>query len=335
MKKISLLFLSLAFVAFVNAQQWTKNLPIEKTSSAHTFFDYQNAFYSYWEPFNVNKGFYIDKNGVEKKASGWKQFKRWEYYWETRVDSETGKFPVSDVNAIFKQEKRAAAFKSSGELWTSQGPQTSDGGYAGIGRVNVIAYHPTNADMFWVGTASGGLWVTADGGQSWDVLNDDMQALGVSDIIIPSDFETSQTIYLATGDRDGYDTRSIGLLKSTDAGANWESMDLDYNTYNGAIINSVLLDPVGNSILMVAGNFGLLKSYNSKFKSGQVLAWRQISSQVFIDMENKPGDFNTVYASTKQGGIYVSTDGGVNWDQPVSEANGSRVELAVTPAEPT
>ena len=336
MKKITLLFLTLTLVASLSAQQWTKNLPIEKASSAYTFFDYQNAFYSYWEPYNVKGGFYIDDNGEQKKATGWKQFKRWEYYWETRVNPQTGEFPVYDINAAFKQEKRAAAFKNSGELWTSQGPNSSDGGYAGIGRINTIAYHPTDANMFWVGTASGGLWVTSDGGQNWAVLNDDMQALGVSDIIIPADYETSHTIYLATGDRDAYDTRSIGLLKSTDAGANWESVELDFMPANAAIINRVLLDPVGNSTLIVAGNFGLYKSFNSKLKSGQeVMAWTQISTQVFIDMEYKPGDFNTLYASTKSGGIFVSTDGGVNWDQPVSELGGNRVELAVTPAEPT
>ena len=59
MKKISLLLLGLALTVFVNAQQWTKNLPTRKASSAHTFFDYQNAFYSYCESYNVKGGFYI------------------------------------------------------------------------------------------------------------------------------------------------------------------------------------------------------------------------------------------------------------------------------------
>jgi photosystem II stability/assembly factor-like uncharacterized protein len=330
MKRISLLILSLLFVAFVNAQQWTKNLPKEKASSSFTFFDYQNAFYSYWEPYNVKGGFYIDDNGERKKAPGWKQFKRWEYYWEARIDLQTGELYSNDINVIFEQEKYEAAFKKGGgELWVSTGPNSSLGGYAGIGRINTIAYHPTNADMFWVGTASGGLWVTSDGGQSWTVLNDNMQALGVSDIIIPSDYETSKIIYLATGDRDAFDTRSIGLLRSTNSGASWWSVGLDFDPSQGVIIYRALIDPVDNETLIVSGNFGTRKG------SGLTGGWSEISSERFIDMEYKPGDFNTLYGATKSGGIFVSINGGNDWNQVLSEVSGNRVELAVSPDEPT
>lgn len=34
--------------------------------------------------------------------------------------------------------------------------------------------------------------------------------------MIPSDYATSQTIYIATGDRDAFDNNSVGVLKSTD-----------------------------------------------------------------------------------------------------------------------
>lgn len=334
MKKYTLLFFILLFAVAVDAQQWTRNLPNEKSTAAYSFYDYQDAFYSYWEPFNVKDGYYIDENGKRTKASGWKQFKRWEYFWESRIDSQTGELPTQDINAIFKQEKRSSAFKSSGELWTSVGPYSSDGGYAGIGRINTIAYHPTDSTMFWVGTASGGLWVTEDGGQSWSVLNDDMQALGVSDIVIPSNFATSQTIYLATGDRDAFDTRSIGLLRSIDAGANWESVGLDFIPSQGAMINRVLIDPVSNSSFIVAGNFGVYRGIGSKTKSGQsTITWTQISTQIFIDMEYQPGNFNTIYGATKTGGIFVSTDRGLNWTQSLSQ--GKRIALAVSPAEPT
>lgn len=328
MKKISLLFLSLAFVAFVNAQQWTKNLPTEKASSAHTFFDYQNAFYSYWESYKVKGGFYIDDNGEQKKAPGWKQFKRWENYWETRVNLQTGEFISKDINEIFKQEKRTAAFNGTDELWISNGPNYSNGGYYGIGRINTIAFHPTNENMFWAGTASGGLWVTSDGGQTWEVLNDDMQALGVSDIIIPSNYSMSHTIYLATGDRDAFDTRSIGLLKSTDEGANWESLNFNFTTNQNGMIYRTLLNPVDNETIVITGNFGTYKG------SGLTGIWNKISDEVFIDMEFKPGDFNTLYGSTKQGGVFVSTNGGTDWTQIIDETSGKRTELAVSEANP-
>ena len=334
MKKYTFILVLIWLSLSLNAQQWTKNLPLEKSSSSYLLHDYQKAFYSYWEPFGVKNGVYLDKNGDEKKAAGWKQFKRWEYYWKSRVDPNTGEFPTLDINALYNTEKQDAAFKNSGELWSSLGPNSSDGGYAGIGRINTIAYHPTNPNMFWVGTASGGLWVTADGGQNWTILNDNMQALGVSDILIPSDFATTQTIYLATGDRDAYDTRSIGLLKSTNAGVNWESIGMDFIAANGAIINRALLNPVNNTTLIVAGNFGVYQGIKSKLKDSQEsLIWTKLSSLVFIDVEFKPGDVSTLYASTKTGTIYVSTDNGLNWTQKYS--GGYRIELAVSAAQPT
>lgn len=327
MKKFLLLFFIILFAVTVDAQQWTKNLPKEKSTATYSFFDYQNAFYSYWEPFNLNNGYYVDENGKKTKASGWKQFKRWEYYWGTRMDTQTGELLTHDLTSLFKQEKRASAFKKSGELWQSLGPNSSEGGYFGIGRINTIAYHPTDSTMFWVGTASGGLWVTEDGGQSWSVLNDDMQALGVSDIIIPSDYETSKTIYLATGDRDAFDTRSIGILKSTDGGVTWESAGIVGQPSDGYIINRTLLNPADNKTLVIAGNFKTYKIKND--------IRTKISDEVFIDMEFKPGDFNTLYGSTKTGDIFVSNNEGLTWVKSLDVAVGNRIELAVSPAQPS
>ncbi len=45
---------------------------------------------------------YIE-NGVKKKAPGWKIFKRWEWYWEQRVNQITGEFPTT--NSVIEYEK--------------------------------------------------------------------------------------------------------------------------------------------------------------------------------------------------------------------------------------
>ncbi len=327
MKRISLLLFSFVFVGFLSAQQWTKNLPKEKSSAAYSFFDYQKAFNAYWEPFNVKNGEYIDAKGQKHKAMGWRQFKRWENFWETRVDPQTGAFSSTDVNAIFKSEKRKAALNESGELWISDGPNSSPGGYYGIGRINAIGFHPDNPRVFWAGTASGGLWATEDGGTTWEVLNDDMQALGVSDIIVPSDYATSNTLYLATGDRDAFDTKSIGLLKSTDGGANWVSIGFNFETHQNAMIYRTIIGPDDQTIV-TTGNFGTYKG------TGNPISWTKISDEIFIDLEAKPGDFNTLYGATKHGEIFMTSNGGGTWTKTLDEANGNRIELAVTNAKP-
>ena len=69
MKKIYFIFFLLFFSSSLKAQKWIENLPQNKSESELTFFDYQNAFYSYWEPFNVIHGSYF-VDGVKKKAVG-------------------------------------------------------------------------------------------------------------------------------------------------------------------------------------------------------------------------------------------------------------------------
>ena len=76
MKKFYFLWVLMFFTSLSFSQAWLKNLPQNKPKEKLTFFDYRNAFNEYWAPYNVDKGYYMD-NGVQKKAVGWKQFKRW------------------------------------------------------------------------------------------------------------------------------------------------------------------------------------------------------------------------------------------------------------------
>lgn len=52
----------------------------------------------------------------------------------------------------------------------------------GIGRVNFIKKHPNNNDLY-LGASNGGLWISHNGGQSWQVLNDQIAVLGTSDLV--------------------------------------------------------------------------------------------------------------------------------------------------------
>ena len=88
MKKLIILTILVLFVSVIQAQNWTNLLKSENP----TFFEIQDAFNRYWQPYNVLNGKYT-KDGKEKKAYGWKQFKRWEWFWEPRVD-KNGLFPA-------------------------------------------------------------------------------------------------------------------------------------------------------------------------------------------------------------------------------------------------
>ena len=336
MKRIYLVLILLFVASDLIAQPWVKNMPQGKTRGQLTFSNYKNAFDQYWAPFNVDKGTYL-VNGVKTKAPGWKQFKRWEYYMETQINPTTGEFPTKTAQEVYKEYLKTNPSKKSAGLisvtnsssWTSLGPTSSGGGYAGTGRLNCVAFHPSDINTYWVGAAAGGMWVTTNNGATWSCLTDNNGVLAVSDIIIPSDYATSNTIYIATGDRDHWDNNSIGVLKSTDGGATWNTTGLTYPISNGAMVYRLLLDPGNNQTLIAATSSGVYKTTN-----GGTTWTTQLSAVSFIDMEYKPGDFNTLYGSTTSGAIYVSSNGGTSWTKSFSDVNAYRISLAVSANQP-
>ncbi len=331
MKKFYSLLLFIFLYSLVNGQAWTKNLPSQKSKGELTLFDYQNAFQQYWAPFHLDKGYYIE-NGIKKKARGWKQFKRWEYDMQRQVNPRTGEFPKQTAEEIYEQYLLNHPQQRSSEQadWKSLGPNNSNGGYSGVGRINCIAFHPDDSNIYWVGAAAGGLWETTDNGSNWTCLTDQNGVLAVSNIIIPPDYAISNTIYIATGDRDGWDNRSVGVLKSTDGGLTWNNTGLSFSIYDAQMVNRLLMDPNNNQILIAATTRGVYKTIDGGTNWSQ-----QLTPTEFIDMESQPGNFNTLYGSTKYGEIYVSTDGNTFGAPSYQDFNSTRIELAVSPNQPT
>lgn len=304
-----------------------------KPAKELTFYDYQNAFNTYWDQYEIVDGYFINDDGEKQKAGGWKQFKRWEYYWEPRIDPVTGAFPrlhTEDLLNKFNNDQQSQSRSANSDNWTSLGPITSSGGYAGVGRINCIAFHPSNTNIFWVGAASGGIWETTDGGSTWNVLTNGTAVLAVSDIIIPSDYATSNTKYIATGDRDGWDNNSVGVLKSLDGGLTWNTTDLSYSVANGKMVSRLLLDPANDQTIIAATRDGVFRTTDGGTNWDD-----QLTGERFTDLEYKPGDFNTFYGGTRYGGeVWRSTDGGNTWENTLN-TGGSRVEVEVSADDPT
>lgn len=336
MKKslISLLIL-LSFPSLNFAQNWLDDfLAPSSAKNPSNLYRTQKDFNEYWSKYDVKGGYYyIDS--VKHKAGGWKQFKRWEWYWETRVNLNTGEFPLINMFDI-QQEFYNSQAKSSSDLsnWQSMGPDGSKGGYAGVGRINCIAFHPTNPNVFWAGTPSGGLWKTINGGISWIALTDSLPVIGVSEIVVPNNYDVSKTIFIATGDRDAGDNSSIGVLKSSDDGKTWEKTGLTFNVASRIRITRMLMHPLQNNIMYVATNIGIYKSTDM---GG---TWNTLKEGVFFDMEFKYGsEDNTLFAVTmNQSGapiIYMTNNAGANWDAAYTlPTKANRVELATTKSNP-
>ncbi len=329
-RSISILFIAtiLTLSSTVVAQPWNSLLPKEKVETNNiTFFDMQQAFNDYWNPKNVIDGYYY-VNGIKTKAGGWKQFKRWEWYWENRVNPITGAFP--NTSAWEESKKISSSLNVEGSpsgLWKGSGPSTSPGGYAGLGRLNCIGFHPTDNNTMYVGAAAGGIWKTTDGCTTWNPKGDDIETIGVSDIVV---LQTAgdDIIYVATGDKNGSNTYSVGVLKSINGGDTWQNTGLSFSAGEKKLINRLLVDPLNNNFMYAATSEGVYRSTDS----GDT--WGEIFTLEFADMEFKPGEPNIIYGSTKNGDIYRSADGGWSWNNVLSTSWGRRTEMAVSPDNP-
>jgi len=332
MKKFNILVLLVFISSFVFSQSWTEDFYLP--DNGKNFYEIQKEFNKQWSNYDVKSGYYY-RDGEKQKAAGWKQFKRWEWYWETRINRETGVLPEIDVLKIQEEISSTKDSKSDESNWQSVGPGSSDGGYAGVGRINCVAFHPSDENTLWIGAPSGGLWKTTDGGSSWECLTDDLPVIGVSEIIIPNDYASSQTIYIATGDRDAGDNYSIGVMKSTDDGVSWETTGLTFNVSSYYRITRMLVHPSQQNIFYAATNGGIYKSTNSGDD------WDLVQSGSFYDMEFKYNCEDTVlYAVTRDYSgtpeIFKTSDAGTTWNSIYTfPTSANRIELDVAQSDST
>ena len=342
-----LLIISLFIINNSLFAQYIQNPVINQyyLDSTSTFYEIQRSMNDYWASLNVKNGF-VMKNGVETKVPGWKLYKRWEYYWEQRVNQISGEFPktntVIEYDRYIKSQNNSKGETDYNENWINLGTNLSSGGYAGLGRINCVAFHPTDNNTIWVGSPSGGLWKTTNGGSNWTILNDNQIVLGVSDIAITNDYATSNTLYIATGDRDGgsmwslnggqdADNVSIGVLKSTDGGVTWNATGLSYSTSSGNRVYRLLIHPTNNSILLASTYDGSSNGIYKTTNGGTT--WTRKTLNRWIDMEFNPADPNIICASSVGYGFsYInrSTNNGENWSFYEVASGGYRSELAVT-----
>ncbi|MFT4663761.1 MAG: photosystem II stability/assembly factor-like uncharacterized protein [Gammaproteobacteria bacterium] len=218
--------------------------------------------------------------------------------------------------------------------WTELGPNYSRGGYFGSGRISCVGFHPSDTRTWWAGSPTGGLWKTADNGDSWKCLTDNSfltdneTVAGVSQVVVASDYETSKTIYIATGDKVAYNYWSSGVYKSIDGGETWDTTGLHWSQVDRAIIFSLTIDPENDNNLYAATSNGVFQS-----RDGAV-TWDKVYERFTHDLKHKPGTYETLYTSTNDGRAFVSSDGGENWIKSMHLPLGGFVRLAVTQSNP-
>jgi len=128
------------------------------------------------------------------------------------------------------QGRGGGAFQQESFRFRAMGP--------GVGnRISAAVGIPGDPSTYYVGAASGGVWKSTNGGNTWAPIFDSQPVAAIGALAVaPSDHKT---IWAGTGEawaiRDS-DMMGDGIYKSTDAGTTWTHMGLDETGRIGRII---------------------------------------------------------------------------------------------------
>lgn len=204
-------------------------------------------------------------------------------------------------------------------------------GPAGMsGRVTAICGLEANPSTLYVGTASGGLWLTHDDGLTWETLFDKERVASIGAVAIHPD--RPQVVWVGTGEANPRNSASVGngVYKSMDGGQTFEHLGLDRTEK----IARVILHPEQPGTAWVAAlgttwgenpERGVYKTTNGGASWEQVLYLdeRTGCADLVIDPSNpdrlvaamwqhrRTPDFFT--SGGPSSGLYVTDDGGAHW----------------------
>jgi photosystem II stability/assembly factor-like uncharacterized protein len=270
----------------------------------------------------------VDENGrIPENAltNAWEQARQIPVdltLWPKEQTQEMIRTPDDDGD----RDPNIAGIQPSG--WTWLGP-----GNIG-GRIRSILIHPTNSQTMWVGSVTGGIWKTTNGGTTWAPLNDFMSNLSVTSMVMsPSD---SNVIYAATGEGVFFTInttkdliRGAGVFKSTDGGTTWAQLSATANS-DWHHVGRLAINPGNGSILLAATASGIWRSTDSG------VTWSRRSTVPMLDINFHPTDGTKCIASgTGSSGVKYSTDGGQTWSSATGLPLFGRVEVAYAKSNPT
>ena len=221
------------------------------------------------------------------------------------------------------------------------------------GRISDVAVHSTNRNIWYVATASGGLWKTTNHGVTFSPIFDGEGSYSIGAVVI--DAQHPNVVWVGTGENNAQ--RSVaygdGIYKSIDGGKTWANMGLKASEHIGPI----LIDPRNTDVVYVAahgpvfsggGDRGLYKTTDGGKTWNKILDGGEWAGVADVVMDPRDPDVLiasvwqrarrqwTFIAGGPESSLQRSTDGGATWSRvrgmPSEELG--RIGLAISPVKP-
>lgn len=234
--------------------------------------------------------------------------KRTEFFAKRKLDPDVKNAERARWDAYLQGQSRLMeANRAPVPSWECLGPDNQGG------RVISHAFDPNDVNTVWVGSASGGLWKTTDGANTWTAMTDNIPCLSVGAIAIKPD----NTNIMLMGTGEGYVLSSwfqygIGVLRSTDGGNTWNTTSLIVDDSLQFASLGFAWDPVNTNNVYLNTTYGVFVSNDAGVNWTHTLTG--VGTSIQINKKNP----SIIYASLQDytgstGGIYRSTNYGMTW----------------------
>jgi photosystem II stability/assembly factor-like uncharacterized protein len=227
-------------------------------------------------------------------------------------------------------------------------------GPAAAGRIASVAGVPGDPTTYYLGSASGGVWKSTDGGNTFVPIFDDQPVAAIGSIAVAA--TDPKTVWVGTGEPwviRYSDVMGDGVYKSVDAGATWKHMGLP----EVGRISRVLIHPTNLDVVYVCalGRLTGPQEERGVFKSNDGgTTWNRV---LFVDANTgcsglaiDEQDPNTLLAGFWQAeqktwvqrsggpgsGVYISRDGGTKWTKVTAgmpKPPVGKIDVAIAPSD--
>jgi photosystem II stability/assembly factor-like uncharacterized protein len=221
------------------------------------------------------------------------------------------------------------------------------------GRVSRVAGVPGNPNVYYVASASGGVWKSVDGGHRFTPLFDDQPVSSIGSLAVaPSD---PNVLYVGTGEANirGNVAAGDGIYKSVDGGKSWTHVWTQEGQIGTMAVHPKNADVAFAAVLGHAFGPNPERGVYRTKDGGR--SWQQVlkkdewtgASDVALDPSNPHIVFAGLWQARRRpwelssggpgSGLYVSRDGGDSWKQlkgkGLPEGEWGKVGIAVAPSD--